>query len=117
MAARKEVHRHRRFPRRLLAHRANARLAADHDAPRRAQAHDRVLPRIPAALRADCVAGRRAVSPSPPLPFIDLHTGDDDAAVRAAIARVIDSGWFVLGPEVERFENEFASASGAPFAV
>jgi dTDP-4-amino-4,6-dideoxygalactose transaminase len=57
------------------------------------------------------------VSVSTLLPFSDLHTGDDDADVRAAIARVIDSGWFVLGPEVEGFETEFASASGAPFAV
>ena len=26
-------------------------------------------------------------------------------------------GWFVLGPEVEAFETEFAAACGAPFAV
>jgi dTDP-3-amino-3,4,6-trideoxy-alpha-D-glucose transaminase len=30
---------------------------------------------------------------------------------------VIDRGWFVLGPEVEAFEQEFAAASGAPHSV
>ncbi len=51
------------------------------------------------------------------IPFIDLRPGDDDAAVRAAIDRVIARGWFVLGPEVEAFEAEFASASSAAHAV
>ena len=51
------------------------------------------------------------------IPFIDLRPGDDNAAVRAAIDRVIARGWFVLGPEVEAFETEFASASGAAHAV
>jgi dTDP-4-amino-4,6-dideoxygalactose transaminase len=51
------------------------------------------------------------------IPFIDLTPGEDDAAVRAAIDRVITRGWFVLGPEVEAFESEFASASGAAHAV
>jgi len=37
--------------------------------------------------------------------------------VSAAVARVIEAGWFVLGPEVEAFETEFASACGARFAV
>lgn len=51
------------------------------------------------------------------IPFIDLRPGEDDAAVRAAIDRVIARGWFVLGPEVEAFETEFAAASGAAHAV
>jgi len=51
------------------------------------------------------------------IPFIDLRPGDDAAAVREAIDRVITRGWFVLGPEVEAFESEFASASGAAHAV
>src|SRR5439155_23702533 len=38
-------------------------------------------------------------------------------AIRAAIDRVVASGWFVLGPEVEAFESEFASAMGARYAV
>ncbi len=51
------------------------------------------------------------------LPFLDLHLHDDATAVRAAVDRVVASGWFVLGPEVDRFEAEFAGASGAHHAV
>jgi dTDP-3-amino-3,4,6-trideoxy-alpha-D-glucose transaminase len=51
------------------------------------------------------------------LPFVDLTPGDDAADVRAAIDRVLASGWFVLGPEVAAFEAEFAAACGARFAV
>ena len=47
------------------------------------------------------------------VPFMSLAPGDDAADVRAAIDRVIARGWFVLGPEVEAFEQEFAAASGA----
>ena len=36
--------------------------------------------------------------------FNALVPGDDHAAVTAAMARVVSSGWFVLGPEVEGFE-------------
>jgi dTDP-4-amino-4,6-dideoxygalactose transaminase len=57
------------------------------------------------------------VNESSPLPFTDLRPSEDAAQVAAAIARVIDAGWFVLGPEVEAFETEFASACGARFAV
>ena len=51
------------------------------------------------------------------LPFNDLSPGDDDRDVRAAIDRVLRRGWFVLGPELEAFEAEFAAAAGARFAV
>lgn len=51
------------------------------------------------------------------VPFGVLRPGDDRAAIDAAIARVIDSGWFVLGPEVAAFEHEFAAAMGAAHAV
>jgi dTDP-3-amino-3,4,6-trideoxy-alpha-D-glucose transaminase len=54
---------------------------------------------------------------SPAVPFVDLRPGDDAADIRAAIDRVITRGWFVLGPEVEAFEAEFAAASGASHAV
>lgn len=53
----------------------------------------------------------------PGIPFIDLRPGDDADDVRAAIERVIARGWFVLGPEVDAFESEFAGASGARYAV
>lgn len=47
----------------------------------------------------------------PAVPFLDLRAGylalkpDIDAAV----ARVLDSGWYILGPEVAAFEEAFAS--------
>jgi dTDP-4-amino-4,6-dideoxygalactose transaminase len=37
--------------------------------------------------------------------------------VRAALERVLARGWFILGPEVEAFEREFAQACGASHAV
>ena len=49
--------------------------------------------------------------------FTDLRPRDDDQIVRAAIARVVDRGLFVLGPEVEAFEREFAAACGVRHAV
>jgi dTDP-3-amino-3,4,6-trideoxy-alpha-D-glucose transaminase len=51
------------------------------------------------------------------VPFASLALGEDSAAVRAAIDRVIASKWFILGPEVEAFEAEFAVACGAEYAV
>jgi dTDP-4-amino-4,6-dideoxygalactose transaminase len=51
------------------------------------------------------------------IPFLSLVPGEDAADVRAAIDRVIARGWFILGPEVEAFESEFARASGAAHAV
>ena len=53
----------------------------------------------------------------PRIPFMSLVPKDDAADVRAAIDRVIARGWFVLGPEVEAFEQQFAAASGAAYAV
>ena len=49
--------------------------------------------------------------------FLQLTPGEDAAAVRAAIDRVIVRGWFILGPELESFEREFASASGAGHGI
>lgn len=51
------------------------------------------------------------------VPFAALVPRDDRGDVSRAIERVVGSGWFVLGPEVEAFETEFAAASGAPCAV
>lgn len=51
------------------------------------------------------------------VPFLSLVPGDDRHDVRAAIERVVASGWYILGPEVEAFESEFARAMGAPHAV
>ena len=51
------------------------------------------------------------------VPFMSLAPGEDAADIRSAIDRVINSGWFVLGPELEAFEAEFAAAMRAPYAV
>ena len=51
------------------------------------------------------------------VPFNALKPGDDTPEIKAAIDRVIASGWFILGPEVEAFEREFAAASQVPHAV
>jgi len=51
------------------------------------------------------------------IPFNALTPAEDAADVKAAIDRVLASGWFILGPEVEAFEREFAAASRVPHAV
>jgi dTDP-3-amino-3,4,6-trideoxy-alpha-D-glucose transaminase len=51
------------------------------------------------------------------IPFTVLTPGEDAPAIQRAIDRVIARGWFVLGPEVEQFEAEFATAAGASHAV
>jgi dTDP-4-amino-4,6-dideoxygalactose transaminase len=40
-----------------------------------------------------------------------------DAAMREAIGRVLDSGWYVLGEEVAAFEREFAAYCGTRHCV
>jgi dTDP-4-amino-4,6-dideoxygalactose transaminase len=57
-------------------------------------------------------------SPKSKIAFNDLLLrGEDKDAIEAAIRRVVNSGWFVLGPEVEGFENEFSRYVGSRFAV
>ncbi len=51
------------------------------------------------------------------IPFLQLTPGEDAAAVREGIDRVIARGWFVLGPELEAFEREFAAAAAAADAI
>jgi dTDP-4-amino-4,6-dideoxygalactose transaminase len=53
------------------------------------------------------------------IPFLDLHAaylelqGELDAACR----RVLSSGWYILGGEVEAFESEFAAYCGARHCI
>lgn len=54
---------------------------------------------------------------TPAVPFMDLRPGPDGPAVREAIERVINRGWFILGPELTAFESEFAAAMGGSHAV
>jgi dTDP-3-amino-3,4,6-trideoxy-alpha-D-glucose transaminase len=49
--------------------------------------------------------------------FLQLTPGEDAAAVQSAIARVIARGWFILGPELEGFETEFAAACAGGHAI
>lgn len=53
------------------------------------------------------------------IPFNDLRPRLASApeAYRAAIDRVLTRGWFILGPEVEAFEHEFAAYQGGGFAL
>ncbi|MBT8036537.1 MAG: DegT/DnrJ/EryC1/StrS family aminotransferase [Verrucomicrobiae bacterium] len=53
------------------------------------------------------------------IPFLDLKKINDryrDELVEAT-TRVIDSGWYILGKEVDAFEEEFAAWTGAPHVV
>jgi dTDP-3-amino-3,4,6-trideoxy-alpha-D-glucose transaminase len=51
------------------------------------------------------------------IPFLSLKPGEDAPVVQRAIQRVLDRGWFILGPELEAFEQELAAASGTVAAV
>jgi dTDP-4-amino-4,6-dideoxygalactose transaminase len=51
------------------------------------------------------------------VPFMDLHLGEELPQIQEAVKRVTTRAWFILGPEVEAFEQEFASASGAQHAA
>lgn len=51
------------------------------------------------------------------IPFLQLTPGDDAAGIRGAIDRVVARGWFILGPELDAFEQEFAAASRSATAV
>jgi dTDP-4-amino-4,6-dideoxygalactose transaminase len=51
------------------------------------------------------------------IPFLHLRPGEDAADVQAAMTRVVERGWFVLGPELENFEKAFAHACGAAHAI
>jgi dTDP-4-amino-4,6-dideoxygalactose transaminase len=49
------------------------------------------------------------------VPFLDFraHVASVRAEIEAAVGRVLDAGWFVLGPEGEALEKELAEALGA----
>ncbi|MDH4742988.1 DegT/DnrJ/EryC1/StrS family aminotransferase [Sphingomonas sp. CBMAI 2297] len=53
------------------------------------------------------------------VPFLDLKaaTAELSEPIHAAVRRVVDSGWYILGPEVEAFEAEFAAYCGAEHCV
>jgi len=53
------------------------------------------------------------------VPFLDLRAAHMDlgGAVERAISRVVESGWYLLGPELEEFEREFAAYCGTRHCV
>lgn len=53
------------------------------------------------------------------IPFLDLgeQVRELRAEIDAAIARVLSSGWYLLGPELEAFEAEWAAYTGSRYAV
>ena len=114
LAARPRRHRHRLVLRRLVEGEADARLGAAHVVRRRHRPHDRVLP------RASAVVPVTDGDPRPRVPVVDL-------ARRAARARAralgrgrrasCGPGAYLLGPELEAFEAEFAAFTGRRHAV
>ena len=46
--------------------------------------------------------------------FNNLRVGDQSLAeeIRTAVVRVLERGWYVLGPEVDAFEAAFAAEAG-----
>jgi dTDP-4-amino-4,6-dideoxygalactose transaminase len=59
------------------------------------------------------------VSESTDVPFNDLRRLPDEvrAALVAVATDVVNRGWYLLGPETESFEVEFAASCSAPHAV
>jgi dTDP-4-amino-4,6-dideoxygalactose transaminase len=53
------------------------------------------------------------------VPFLDLKKLNAQYAdeLKAAAARVIDSGWYILGEEVSAFEREFADYCGTKYCI
>lgn len=55
----------------------------------------------------------------PVIPFLDMKGPylELRAEIDEAVARVVSSGWFILGPEVEAFEADYAAFVGATHCV
>ena len=53
------------------------------------------------------------------IPFLDLGAAyrEIKPEIDSAVQRVLDSGWYILGPEVDAFEVEWAEYCGAAHAV
>ena len=51
------------------------------------------------------------------IPFLDLKkiNANYREQINQAIARVVDSGWYILGKEVEDFETNFANYCGTKY--
>ncbi|MBD3680013.1 MAG: DegT/DnrJ/EryC1/StrS family aminotransferase [Rhodobacteraceae bacterium] len=53
------------------------------------------------------------------IPFLDLGAAyrELETEIDAAVARVLESGWYILGPEIEAFESEWAAYCETKHAV
>lgn len=65
------------------------------------------------------MANSSGASAAPTIPFNDLRPQYSaiQAEIDAAVAGVLAGGWFILGPELEAFEREFAAWCGAAYGV
>jgi dTDP-4-amino-4,6-dideoxygalactose transaminase len=59
------------------------------------------------------------LAPTVQVPFLDLRAPHQELRdeLQEAFLRVIDSGWYILGREVPRFEQEFAAYCGTTHCV
>lgn len=62
--------------------------------------------------------GKKSMTPSQ-VPFLDLAATYQELRTEldAAYHRVMESGWYILGEEVEQFEKEFAEYCEMPYAI
>ena len=53
------------------------------------------------------------------IPFLDLKAVNSsyEAELKSACSRVIDSGWYIRGKEVESFERNFADFCGTEYCI
>lgn len=70
-------------------------------------------------MTANTLAQRARYPSATPVPFLDLRAINAalEDELTQATARVVRSGWYVLGPEVEAFEAEWAAYTGARHCV
>jgi dTDP-4-amino-4,6-dideoxygalactose transaminase len=67
----------------------------------------------------EIAAPEAATEAAAPIAFLDLRAINLAQArqLQAAFTRVLDSGWFVMGRELQAFESEFAAYCGAQHCV
>ena len=53
------------------------------------------------------------------IPFLDLHAAylELKSEIDQAATKVFDSGWYIMGAEVEAFESEYAAWCGTKYAI
>ncbi len=53
------------------------------------------------------------------IPFLDIKASykEVEEELDAAYRKVMDSGWYILGQEVEAFENEFATFCETEYCI